>query len=188
MSRWLIVAVSLLSLTACEKAMRNMYDQPKYTPASPSPLFPDNQADRPPVPGTIPRSVGALASTSSGRFGSDEIADQLEADRATTNPYPTTAKLLRRGKERFEIFCAPCHSPVGDGDGIVVRRGFPHPPSYHTERLRHAPDRHFYDVMTDGYGIMYSYADRVSPQDRWAIIAYIRALQHDQAVRAENNK
>ncbi len=90
---------------------------------------------------------------------------------------PVTMALLERGKQRFEIYCAPCHSRVGDGNGMIVQRGFPHPPSYYIERLRTAPDQHFYDVITHGYGVMYSYADRVQPEDRWAIIAYIRALQ-----------
>ncbi len=85
-----------------------------------------------------------------------------------------------RGQERYSIYCLPCHSAVGDGDGWIARRGFPHPPSYHEERLRQAPDRHFFDVITNGYGIMYSYADRVEPADRWAIVAYIRALQLSQ--------
>ncbi len=86
-------------------------------------------------------------------------------------------RLLERGRQRFDIFCAPCHGPVGDGDGMIVRRGFPHPPSYHGARLRAAPASHFLDVITHGHGVMYSYAARVAPADRWAIIAYIRALQ-----------
>ena len=85
--------------------------------------------------------------------------------------------LLERGQQRFDIYCSPCHSRVGDGDGMIVQRGFPHPPSYFIDRLIKAPDQHFYDVITHGYGAMYSYADRVEPADRWAIIAYIRALQ-----------
>jgi mono/diheme cytochrome c family protein len=97
-------------------------------------------------------------------------------------------ELLRRGQERYNIYCAPCHSPLGDGDGMVARRGFPHPPSYHSDRLRQAPDRHFYDVMTKGYGIMAPYADRVAPEERWAIVAYIRALQLSQYARIEDLK
>ena len=104
----------------------------------------------------------------------------MAAEHAQGMPYPITRALLQRGRERFDIHCAPCHSPVGDGDGMIVRRGFPQPPSYHSARLRAAPDRHFYDVITRGYGIMYSYADRVAPEDRWAIVAYIRALQLSQ--------
>jgi mono/diheme cytochrome c family protein len=90
---------------------------------------------------------------------------------------PLTMALLERGKQRFEINCAPCHSRIGDGNGIIVQRGFPRPPSYHSEELRHASNEHFYDVITRGHGVMFPYADRVEPSDRWAIIAYIRALQ-----------
>ena len=92
-------------------------------------------------------------------------------------PPPVTLVLLHRGQQRFDIDCAPCHGRTGAGDGMVVQRGFPRPPSYFSEKLRDAPIRHFYDVITNGYGVMYSYADRVSPADRWAIVAYIRALQ-----------
>ncbi len=90
---------------------------------------------------------------------------------------PLTMALLERGRQRFDIYCAPCHSRTGDGNGIIVQRGFPRPPSYHSEELRSAANYHFYDVITHGHGVMFSYADRVEPSDRWAIIAYIRALQ-----------
>jgi mono/diheme cytochrome c family protein len=90
---------------------------------------------------------------------------------------PVTLALLERGRLFFDINCAPCHSRVGDGNGIIVQRGFPRPPSYHQETLRAAPSQHFYDVITRGHGVMFSYADRVEPADRWAIVAYIRALQ-----------
>ncbi len=101
-------------------------------------------------------------------------------------PFPITAAVLDRGRERFNIFCAPCHSPTGNGDGMVVRRGFRRPPSYHIERLRRAPAGHFFDVITNGYGAMYSYADRVPVRDRWAIVAYIRALQLSQGATIED--
>jgi mono/diheme cytochrome c family protein len=96
------------------------------------------------------------------------------------NPPPLTLALLQRGQQRFQIDCTPCHSELGDGNGMVVQRGFPAPPSYHIDRLRQAPTQHFYDVITNGYGAMYSFAGRVSPRDRWAIAAYIRALQLSQ--------
>jgi len=95
-------------------------------------------------------------------------------------PPPVTAALLARGQQRFDIFCAPCHGRTGDGHGMIVARGFPAPPSYHIDRLRQAPAQHFYDVITNGYGVMFSYAQRVPPDDRWAIAAYIRALQASQ--------
>jgi mono/diheme cytochrome c family protein len=90
---------------------------------------------------------------------------------------PVTMALLERGKQRFEIYCAPCHSRLGDGNGVIAQRGFPHPPSYYSDALLHAPNQLFYDAISQGYGLMYSYGDRVGPEDRWAIVAYIRALQ-----------
>src|SRR5207248_10237690 len=97
-------------------------------------------------------------------------------EKSVTVP-PVTMALLKRGQQRFDIYCAPCHSKIGDGRGVIVQRGFPQPPSYYIARLRDAPNQHFYDVITHGYGAMYSYADRVGVEDRWAIVAYIRALQ-----------
>jgi mono/diheme cytochrome c family protein len=96
---------------------------------------------------------------------------------------PLTLALVQRGRERFNIFCSECHGPSGDADGMVVQRGFPKPPSFHEARLVNAPDEHFVDVITNGHGVMYSYADRLPPADRWAIAAYIRALQRMEPVR-----
>ena len=184
----LALLLTLLTLCGCEKLARNMYDQPRYNPMRESRLFSDGTAARPPVPGTVAVTSGVLAGTSSGRAGADEEAERTRLETAEKLPYPVTMALLRRGQERFNIYCAPCHSPVGDGDGMVARRGFPHPPSYHIDRLRQAPDRYFYDVMTQGHGIMRPYADRVAPEDRWAIVAYIRALQLSQYARAEDQR
>lgn len=188
----------LLALAGCESSVRDMYRQPRDRPLGESPLFEDGRAARPPVAGTVARSQGYRAGSSSGRFGEqplptdvpaplplDEHGRPLAAAPADIpppldNPRPVTAALLTRGRERYDIYCAPCHSPVGDGDGMIVRRGFPAPPSFHTARLRRAPDGHFFRVITHGYGAMYPYADRVSPDDRWAIVAYIRALQLSQ--------
>lgn len=96
---------------------------------------------------------------------------------------PVTMALLKRGQQRFDIYCSPCHGRDGNGDGMIVQRGFPHPSSYYSEALRNAPNQHFYDVITHGYGVMFSYADRVEPADRWAIVAYIRALQASASAR-----
>lgn len=167
-------------LAGCEKAKQDMYDQPKYKPLSRSELFADGNSSRPLPQGSVPYSKGPFAGTSSGRKGTDEVKNTIAAERAQTNPYPVTMQLLLRGRQRYEIYCMPCHSAAGDGDGWIARRGFPHPPSYHEDRLRQAPDRHFFDVMTNGHGIMLPYADRVDPPDRWAIVAYIRALQLSQ--------
>jgi mono/diheme cytochrome c family protein len=183
MKRLLLACVLPLALAGCERAMHGMYDQPRYDTGEASPLFPDGRADRPPPAGSVPMAAGTLAFSSSGRKGTDTVG-QWEAASTSTAPPPVTLALLRRGQERYGIYCLPCHSPVGDGDGPVVRRGFPRPPSYHEERLRAAPDRHFFDVITHGHGIMHSYADRVPPADRWAIVAYIRALQLSQHAEA----
>ncbi len=179
MARILALIMAAMPLAACEKLMRNMYDGAKVRPLAPSAQFADGRSSRPQVPGTVEHARGILAATSSGRALAPEEG-RLAAERATAIPYPITLPLLERGRQRFDIYCAPCHSVVGDGDGMVVRRGFPAPPSYHIERLRAAPDRHFYDVITQGYGVMYPYGDRVAPEDRWAIVAYIRALQLSQ--------
>jgi len=182
------LAFAALALGGCEKTFRNMYDQPKLKPLAASALWPDGRGSRPPVAATVARSEGAIAGTSSGRLGSTvaepDVARPLPtivapapADADIAKRATWTLPFIERGRERYDIYCAPCHSPLGDGDGRIAQRGFPHPPSYHSDRLRNASDEHFYAVMTHGYGAMYSYADRVSPDDRRAIIAYIRALQ-----------
>ncbi|MCA0032169.1 c-type cytochrome [Mesorhizobium sp. B263B2A] len=140
---------------------QDMEDQPRYDPLEASNQFADGMSARTPVTGTVARDTD-LSRTP------DRIPD------------PVTIELLQRGQQRFDIFCSPCHGRTGDGHGIIVQRGFSAPPSYHQDALRKAPDRHFYDVITNGYGAMYSYAARVPPQDRWAIVAYIRALQYSR--------
>lgn len=174
----IILIIALLP--GCEKAKQDMYDQPKYKPMAQSSLFEDGTSARPLPEGTVPHSTGTFAGTSSGRAGEDIVENDELALHAQANPYPVTMQLLKRGQDRYTIYCLPCHSPLGDGDGWITRRGFPHPPSYHDDRLRSVPDRHIFDVITNGYGIMYPYADRVEPPDRWAIVAYVRALQLSQ--------
>jgi len=179
MRRWLASIAAACALAGCERTMKDMYTQPKLGPDAPSPLWADGKGSRPPPPGSVPVAMGDLAQTSSGRRGREELVARDAAQAASATPAASLA-LLQRGKERFEIYCAPCHSIVGDGDGMVARRGFPAPPSFHQARLRDAPDRHFFDVIAQGHGVMPPYADRVTPQDRWAIVAYIRALQRSQ--------
>jgi mono/diheme cytochrome c family protein len=178
--RVLLLCLVATVLGGCERAMQDMYDQPRYRRMQPAPEFADGASVRPLPEGSVPRVKGPLASTSSARVGLSEENANASAERAEKMPYRIDMPLLQLGRERFTIYCSPCHSPAGDGDGRVAQRGFPRPPSYHIDRLRNAPDRHFYDVMTNGYGIMYSYADRVTPAERWAIVAYIRALQLSQ--------
>lgn len=145
----------LFALAACKQEMADM---PRLEPLEPAPMFEDGSAALRPPPGTVP--VDADLSP---------VPDAL--------PREVPLALVERGRERYDIFCAPCHSPLGDGEGMIVQRGFPPPPSFHDPGLVAAPDRHFYDVITHGYGVMFPYAARVPPADRWAITAYIRALQ-----------
>ena len=136
----------------------SMTDQRKYKTYSPSRFWTDGASARPLPEGGVAQGDLTLAA--------------IEA-----TPPEASPALLARGRERFDIYCAPCHGLAGDGDGVIVAHGFPKPPSYHIDRLLAAPASHFYDVMSKGYGVMYSYSDRVDPHDRWAIVAYIRALQ-----------
>jgi mono/diheme cytochrome c family protein len=178
--RVLLLCAAACVLGGCERAMHDMYDQPRYRRMQPAPDLEGGASVLPLQQGSVPRAKGPLAATSSARVGVAEQSETVRAEQAQAMPYRIDMPLLQLGRERFTIYCSPCHSPAGDGDGRVGQRGFPHPPSYHIDRLRNAPDRHFYDVMTNGYGIMYSYADRVTPRERWAIVAYIRALQLSQ--------
>jgi len=154
MRRLFIVAFGLL-LAACDLSMTQ---QNKYGTETPASLWNDDSSARP-----LPAHVIAQS--------------DLAREQAKKSPPPVTPALLSRGRNRFGIYCAPCHGLAGDGDGVIVHRGFPAPPSYHEARLLAAPAQHFFDVITHGYGAMYPYADRVDPHDRWAITAYIRALQ-----------
>ena len=167
------IGALLLTLFIGPGCRRDMFHQPYSKPLEPSDFFQDNHmASRPLVPHTVAR--GDL------RLDQAFYAGKIGTNLVQTFPLPITAELLQRGRERFDIYCTPCHGRTGDGNGMVVQRGFPPPPSYHIDRLRQAPIGHFYDVITQGYGIMYSYAQRVEPTDRWAIAAYIRALQRSR--------
>lgn len=152
-----------------------MADQPRYQPLQRSTFFGDERSARPLIPDTVARGhLDADAAFYTGKVGAN-LVDTL--------PLPLTLELLERGQERFNIFCSPCHDRTGSGNGMVVRRGFRHPPSYHIARLLQAPIGHFFDVMTHGFGAMPDYAAQVPPRDRWAIAAYIRALQFSQNAR-----
>jgi cytochrome c len=154
-----------------------MFQQPKSNPLSASDFFLDGAGSRPLVPGTVAR--GHLEENQpfyTGKRGTNLVE---------TFPLPITRAVLDRGRERYDIYCSVCHGRTGDGNGMIPQRGFPAPPSYHIDRLRQAPVGHFFDVITQGYGVMYSYASRVAPEDRWAITAYVRALQlsHDARLK-----
>jgi mono/diheme cytochrome c family protein len=165
-----VAATALVSLAmGCRQ---DMHVQPRYNPYDASTFFDDGRASRQPVPGTIAR----------GQLHLDAMLYTGKQDGKDTEvfPFPITRADLERGRERFNIYCSPCHDVTGTGRGMIVLRGFPQPPSFHIDRLRQAPVGHFFDVMTNGLGIMYSYASRVAPEDRWRIAAYIRALQLSQ--------
>ena len=185
-SRWCAplcgVALTLLA-AGCDRSERDMLKQPRLGPDAASPLFHDQKATRPPPPGTVVRAMGDAAMVSGGRAGTREAEQRDAATAQQALPSRPSKALLVRGQERYTIYCLPCHSAVGDGDGPVVRRGFPAPPSFHAERLRGADDRHFFDVIGQGYGVMYPFADRITPEDRWAIVAYVRALQLSRHAR-----
>jgi len=164
---------ALAALLVCLPGCRlDMHIQPKYLPLAKTDFFGDGRSERPVVEGTVAR----------GQLRLDEhlYTGRVNGQLATTFPFPITRADLERGRERFTIYCAPCHDASGTGRGMIVQRGFPAPPSYHIQRLRDAAVGHFFDVITNGLGNMYPYASRVSPEDRWRIIAYIRALQLSQ--------
>lgn len=167
--------LGILSLAGCRQ---DMHDQPRFKPLAKSDFYADLRSARPPVEGTVAR--GQLHEDTyfyTGKVG-ENPGDYM--------PFPVTQEVLQRGRERFDIYCTPCHSRLGDGNGMIVQRGFQRPPSYHTERLRKAPLGYFFEVMTEGFGAMPSYAEQVPPRDRWCIVAYIRALQLSQnATQAE---
>jgi mono/diheme cytochrome c family protein len=156
-----------------------MQDQPRYKPLAATDFFGDGRSARPEVEGTVAR--GHLRIDKARYTGKKEDGTDIDEF-----PFPITQADLVRGQQRFNIFCSPCHSRVGDGNGMVVRRGFRQAASYHTEKLIKAPVGHFFDVMTNGFGAMPSYASRVNPDDRWRIAAYIRVLQLSQNARIED--
>ncbi len=149
-----------------------MHDQPKYQPMEHSSFFEDQRAARALLPGTVAR--GHLDEDEA--FSTGKAGDKL----VETGPLPVTRELLLRGRERFDIYCSPCHDRVGTGRGMIVQRGFKRPPSFHDSRLLDVPDGYIFQVISNGFASMPSYAVQVPPHDRWAIIAYIRALQYSQ--------
>jgi mono/diheme cytochrome c family protein len=171
--RGLLAGLVLLAAAGCRQDMHN---QPKAIPLRESMFFKDTSSARPVVEGTVAR--GTLqddAAFFTGKAGAVAV-DAL--------PFALTADVLDRGEQRFNIYCTPCHGLSGNGDGMIVRRGYRQPPSYHIDRLRAVPLGHFYDVMTNGFGAMPDYRAQISPRDRWAIAAYVRALQLSQHAAA----
>jgi mono/diheme cytochrome c family protein len=167
--RALAVAAASLAVAGCRQ---DMHDAPSYDPLQATTFFANGAASRPLVANTVPR--GLLREDT--HLNEGRVNGQL----AITFPMPVTAEVMARGQERFNVFCSPCHGRTGSGNGMVVQRGFRAPPSYHEDRLRNAPVGYFFDVMTNGFGAMQDYASQVPVADRWAIAAYIRALQLSQ--------
>lgn len=161
-------------MTACRQDMHN---QPKYKPLAHTSFFDDERSERPAIEDTVAR--GQLR-VDQARYTGKQNGKDIDFF-----PIQITKADIERGHERFNIYCTPCHGRLGDGHGMIVSRGLRQPPSYHDARLINAPVGHFFDVMTNGYGAMYSYASRVAPDDRWRIAAYIRALQASQGAAAQ---
>ncbi len=173
MRKHLVLLFAALALGACERDMRDMYDQAKPHPDAPAPRFGDGRDPRPAPPDSVARTSGVLAASSSAR-SERSIASLTPRER------------LERGRERYDIYCAPCHSITGDGDGMVVRRGFPRPPSFHTDAQRALSDARIEAAIVDGVGVMRPMAGRIDADDRSSIVAYIRALQRSQHTDADS--
>jgi cytochrome c553 len=178
MKTFQLLVLGLVLLAIASGCRRGMFDQSKYRPYEASSFFEDGTVSRPLVAHTIAR----------GHLEADEhlYRGQSGTNLVETFPFPVTRAVLERGRERYDIYCAVCHGRTGEANGMVVQRGFPVPPSFHLERLRDAPVGHFYQVITHGYGVMYPYASRIDVADRWAVAAYIRALQLSQNAKLQD--
>lgn len=189
---WIAIFGLLIVSVGCRY---DMQDQPRYKYYKKSDFFPDGRASRDLPEGTVSRgnlredkafftgkkenvNPNAQAQTTTDASGNTVVSSFPDA--IEKMPVPLTKELLERGEERYNVYCSVCHGPTGNGDGMIVRRGYPKPPTYNDDRLRNAPDGHFFDVITNGWGKMNSYAHQVPVADRWAIVAYIRALQLSQ--------
>jgi len=167
--RWTRLAVLLTAAVTLAACRQDMHNGPRYKPLQASTFFPSGGSARTLVANTVPR----------GFLREDELLNTGKVNGQLVNlfPMPVTATVMARGQERFNVFCSPCHGRTGEGNGMIVQRGFRRPPSYHEQRLRDAPAGYFFDVMTNGFGAMQDYSAQVPVADRWAIAAYIRALQ-----------
>jgi cytochrome c len=167
--RLILAGAAVLLMAGCRQ---DMHDQPRFRPYSESKFWPDGRSARPIIENTVARGyLRADTKVYKGREG-DGFVLQI--------PVPVNKALLQRGQQRYNIYCTPCHGRVGDGEGMVVQRGFKHPPTFHQDRLRNQPDGYIFDVITNGFGSMISYASRIPAEDRWAIVAYVRTLQYSQ--------
>src|SRR5215813_12841047 len=170
-----LLAACILAFAGCNEELlrQDMANQPKNKPLSESDFFADGRSERPLIENTVAR----------GSIANDELVVPKDSN---AFPLPLDAKLLDRGEARYKIYCTPCHGLQGDGNGMIVQRGMKRPPSLHIDRLRQSPSGYFFDVITNGFGSMYSYSAQIPPRDRWAIIAYVRALQLSRNARASD--
>jgi mono/diheme cytochrome c family protein len=171
-----VAAAALVALSAAAGCRQDMHNQPKYRPLRASAFFENASSARPLVEGTIAR--GTLQTDAAFFTGKNGALFVNEL------PFPVTAEVVERGQQRYNIYCTPCHDGTGTGNGMVVQRGYPQPPSFHIDRLRNVEAGYFFDVMTNGFGRMPDYRAQVSPRDRWNIVAYIRTLQLAQHATA----
>lgn len=173
-----LAATVALAGTLLAGCRLDMHLQPKYLPEQPTDFFGDGRSERQPVPGTVAR----------GHLRLDELLYTGKENGVVVDKFPfaITRADLERGRERYNIYCSPCHDYTGSGRGMIVQRGLPAPPSFHIDRLRQESAGHFVDVISNGFGAMYSYAARVEPEDRWRITAYIRALQLSRHATVQN--
>jgi mono/diheme cytochrome c family protein len=167
----LALSLAAFAVVGCRQ---DMHDQPKYIPLRPSDFFADGRSQRMPVEGTVPQNLPNRDQDPYLYTG------KINGQDGTVFPFPITAKDLERGRQRYTIYCTPCHSRVGDGNGMIVRRGYRQPPNWHDDKYRNYAIGHFFDVMTNGFGAMPDYSSQVPVKDRWRIAAYIRALQLSQ--------
>ncbi len=175
------LAALAAALLAAAPGCTDMYDQPRYEAFEASPLFTNGASARPLVAGTVPR--GDARNLPAVEDRELLLTGLKDGQLSKTSPLPVDEELLNRGRQRYNIYCTPCHGQLGDGRGVIVQRGFSPPPNYTEPRLVEAPLGHFFKVISEGHGAMYSFAARVAPQDRWAIAAYIRALQLSQGAK-----
>ncbi len=168
------ISACVLAAVVLAGCRNDMHDQPRFKPYAMSDFYADLRSERTPVEGTVARGeLHEDAYFYTGKIGANP-GDYMPAE------VPVNEETLARGHERYNIYCAPCHSRLGDGNGMIPARGYKHPPTYHQDRLRKAPLGYFFDVMTNGFGAMPDYAAQIAPRDRWCIVAYIRALQLSQ--------
>jgi mono/diheme cytochrome c family protein len=185
------MGLATVAMTALAGCHLDMWRQNKVLPQQENEFFADNQGSRPLIAGTMPRTNEyGVPGMNTVHYNNPFYTGMRDGKLVTEIPAQALAafggdklKMIHRGQERFDIYCSPCHGRVGDGNGMIAQRGFNlrrKPANYHTDKIRKLPDGHFFDVMTNGFGVMFSYADRVDPTDRWAIVSYIRTLQYSQ--------